>query len=91
MRCCPIDTASPADVADAVVAADEAAAEMERLSFFERADLLLAVAGWRPGLRGRVPQLYLGRRDRVGYQRVHYSLEGLVGGGAVLERLAVHR
>ena len=35
-----IDTASPADVDEAVVAANEAAAEMERLSFFERADLL---------------------------------------------------
>ena len=39
-----IDTASPADVDDAVAAANEAAPEMERLSFFERADLLYAAA-----------------------------------------------
>ncbi len=39
-----IDTASPADVDDAVVAANEAAPELERLSCFERADLLAAVA-----------------------------------------------
>ena len=36
-----IDTASPADVDDAVAAANEAAPELERLSFFERADLLV--------------------------------------------------
>ena len=39
-----IDTASPADVDDAVAAANEAAPELERLSFFERADLLWATA-----------------------------------------------
>ena len=39
-----IDTASPADVDDAVAVANEAASEMERLSFFERADLLWAAA-----------------------------------------------
>lgn len=39
-----IDTASPADVEDAVAAANEAAPGLERLSFFERADLLGAVA-----------------------------------------------
>ncbi len=39
-----IDTAAPADVEDAVAAANEAAPELERLSFFERADLLCAVA-----------------------------------------------
>ena len=39
-----IDTAAPADVEDAVAAANEAAPELERLSFFERADLLGAVA-----------------------------------------------
>ncbi len=39
-----VDTASPADVDDAVAAANEAAAELERLSFFERAELLCAAA-----------------------------------------------
>ena len=39
-----IDTASLADVDDAVAAANEAAPELERLSFFERADLLWATA-----------------------------------------------
>ena len=39
-----IDTASSADVDDAVAAANEAAPELERLSFFERADLLWATA-----------------------------------------------
>ena len=39
-----MDTASSADVDDAVAAANEAAAELERLSFFERADLLYAAA-----------------------------------------------
>ena len=39
-----IDTASPADVDDAVAAANSAAPELERLSFFERADLLWATA-----------------------------------------------
>ena len=39
-----IDTASSADVDDAVAAANEAAPELERLSFFERADLLWAIA-----------------------------------------------
>jgi len=39
-----IDTASPVDVDDAVAAANAAAPELERLSFFERADLLGAVA-----------------------------------------------
>ena len=39
-----IDTASPADVDEAVAAANEAAPELERLSFFERADLIGAVA-----------------------------------------------
>ena len=39
-----VDTASPADVHDAVAAANEAAAELERLSFFERAELLCAAA-----------------------------------------------
>ena len=39
-----IDTASAADVDDAVAAANEAAPELERLSFFERAELLAAVA-----------------------------------------------
>ena len=39
-----IDTASFADIDDAVAAANEAAEEMERLSFFERADLLWAAA-----------------------------------------------
>ena len=39
-----VDTASPADVDDAVAAANASAAEMERLSFFERAELLHAAA-----------------------------------------------
>lgn len=39
-----IDTASLADIDDAVAAANEAAEEMERLSFFERADRLWAAA-----------------------------------------------
>ncbi|MXV98978.1 MAG: aldehyde dehydrogenase [Acidimicrobiaceae bacterium] len=39
-----IDTASLADVDDAVAAANAAAPELERLSFFERADLLWATA-----------------------------------------------
>ena len=39
-----IDTASPADVDDAVAAANQAAPEMERLSFFERADRLRVTA-----------------------------------------------
>ena len=39
-----VDTASLADVDDAVAAANKAAAEMERLSFFERAELLHAAA-----------------------------------------------
>ena len=39
-----IDTASPADVEDAVAAANSAAPALERLSFFERADLLWATA-----------------------------------------------
>lgn len=39
-----IDSASPADVDDAVGVANGAAEEMERLSFFERADLLWAAA-----------------------------------------------
>lgn len=39
-----IDTAALTDVDDAVAAANEAAPELERLSFFERADLLWATA-----------------------------------------------
>ena len=39
-----VDTDSPADVDDAVAAANASAAEMERLSFFERAELLHAAA-----------------------------------------------
>ena len=39
-----VDTASPADVDDVVAAANASAAEMERLSFFERAELLHAAA-----------------------------------------------
>ena len=39
-----VDTASPADVDEAVAAANEATTEMERLSFFERAELLHAAA-----------------------------------------------
>ena len=39
-----IDTASLADVDDAVAAANAAAPDLERLSFFERADLLWATA-----------------------------------------------
>ena len=40
-----VDTASLADIDDAVAGANEAAAELERLSFFERAELLHAAAG----------------------------------------------
>ncbi|WP_420443545.1 aldehyde dehydrogenase family protein [Candidatus Poriferisodalis sp.] len=40
-----VDTASLADIDDAVAAANQAEADLERLSFFERAELLHAAAG----------------------------------------------
>ena len=78
-----MDTASPADVDDAVAAVDLVIDRARAVTLGDPLD--------DRHHRHRTVRLGLGRRDRVGDQRVDDGLECLVFGGALFECLVVHR